>query len=95
MKTIFKYQLPIAEHGVIERIDSVPRGFEFLPNSAKPDPHGMPCAWAMVNDEAERDQVLEFLVVWSGAPIPEGDWKYLGTMSDNMFVYHWFWRYEP
>lgn len=83
MRTIWKFPLAITEHQWI----SMPEGAEPIVVAMQ---DGALCLWAIVRDDAPREQ-RAFRVVVTGGPAP---WilktQHIGTVIDDGFVWHIF-----
>ena len=82
MKTIWKFPMPAASIRL-----RMPVGAEILCVQMQ---HGVPCFWAIVDPEAEREN-REFFVLGTGQELGEVG-KYLGTfqLQGGDIVFHLF-----
>ena len=83
MKTVWKYPLTGPGTIVTARKDAIPLHVSY-------DPGGSTCVWLEL-DEAEDIATYEFIIVGTGHEVPEGAF-YLGTIIQNIFVWHVYWR---
>lgn len=85
MKTIWKYNLsPPTEVSTY----NMPKGAKFLTIQQQGDFYH-PCMWFEVDDEQPKEMV-EFLMVGTGHPLPDESYKYLGTgiFKGGELVFH-------
>lgn len=83
MKTIWKYHMLYRDSFSIE----MPKGAQFLSVQLQGD---QPWAWALVNDEVERE-ARQFRMLETGHQVPDSGWDYVGTFkSPGWFVWHLF-----
>ena len=86
MKAIWKYNLKIGHTMLV-----MPKDAEILSLQVQ---HNQPCLWALVDTEAEREEVL-LTTFGTGHPINEDEisnTKFIGTyqLEDGAFVGHVF-----
>lgn len=80
MRAIFKYPIHIADRQTV----SMPAGAVPLTVQMQ---HGLPCLWAAV-DTSQPEEQVPIGMCGTGHPMPEG--KYIGTVQDEGFVWHYF-----
>jgi len=85
MKTIWKYDLPLAAYRITHKM---PKGAQILNIQTQ---HGKVALWVSV-DDARPLEDRTFVVVGTGQSVPEGDLKHLGTTQHEygFLVLHWF-----
>ena len=78
MRTIWKFQ-------VAEQVDMPPASRIIKVDY---DGNGDLCIWAIVNPNAEERITRYFDVIGTGIPYDESDWRYIGTVMKDPFVWH-------
>lgn len=86
MKTVWKYPIRISDDPTLATIS----GVDAKPVHVGHDPAGAPCVWIEVEPARGRTEVLAFLVVGTGHPIPGtvAEPVYVGSLHDGPFVWH-------
>ena len=83
MKTIYKFPLSITD----EQTVSMPRGSQVLSVQMQNEQLNV---WALVNTENLQEQ-RKFRIFGTGNPVDvDGNWKFVGTVQERMFVWHIF-----
>jgi len=88
MKTIHKYPLVIVHEQPIQ----MPSGAEILSVAVQNE---TPCLWALVETENPM-QKRSIVIVGTGHPAPEGNYRFVGTvmLCGGVLVWHVFQRPE-
>jgi len=87
-RVIWKFPIPQQDVFSIE----VPKGAHLLTLQVQ---HGVPCLWAMVKPEAEKE-IRRFWLIGTGHPIPDDlpgeEMKHLGScqLADGRLIFHLF-----
>lgn len=82
-RTIWKFPLCIEDTQTLQ----LPKGYEVL--SVGLDPKGTPSIWALVNPSADMEETI-ILCFGTGHTVDEPVGKFLGTVRQEFFVWHFF-----
>ena len=83
MQVVYKYPIPLM--GDVVEIE-LPSCANILHVATQ---NNWPCLWALINPHNKTTEFRKFRIAGTGHPI-EGNWKYIGTIFQNVLVWHIF-----
>jgi len=86
MKIIHKVKLTIADGPIVVQI---PKGAEILSIQMQ---KGVPCIWYICNIEEHEIERRTFLCIGTGESFYHSKMKYINTVQDGPYVWHFFER---